>query len=59
MPGEFEIKALSKKQLRDLYGVSYTTLRAWLKNINDLGDYSGKTFTPAQVNKIVTHLGNP
>ncbi|MBD1364386.1 hypothetical protein IDJ77_11255 [Mucilaginibacter sp. ZT4R22] len=56
---EFAIKALSKKELRDWYGVSCKTFKSWLKRIPDLGMYEGKAYTPAQVAKIVTHLGQP
>jgi hypothetical protein len=55
----FAIKALSKGELRHWYGVSAKTFKSWLKQIPDLGLYEGKAYTPAQVAKIVTHLGQP
>jgi transposase len=55
----FKIQAYSKKQLREWYGVSCKTFKTWLKAIPDLGLYEGKAYTPNQVAKIVTHLGQP
>jgi hypothetical protein len=57
--GQFSIKAYSIKELIALYGVTYTTFRSWLTKVSDLGDYAGKKYTPAQVQKIVDHLGEP
>lgn len=56
---EFTVKAYTKTQLASKYGVSLTTFKRWLYNVNDLGAYLGKCFTPAQVQKIVEHLGTP
>lgn len=55
----FTVKAYTKTQMASLYGVSLTTFKRWLHNVHDLGAYLGKCFTPAQVQKIVDHLGNP
>jgi len=55
----FLIRAYSKKELRQCYGVSEKTFRTWLNKIPSLGDYSGKAYTPYQVNIIITHLGTP
>ncbi|WP_113636090.1 helix-turn-helix domain-containing protein [Nubsella zeaxanthinifaciens] len=56
---DFTIKAYTKKQLAAFYGVSRSTFRRWINQISDLGEYIGKTYTPAQVKKIVEHLGTP
>lgn len=56
---QFAIKAYSIKEMHIFYNVTYKTFRAWLSRINDLGEYSGKKYTPAQVKKIVEHLGTP
>jgi hypothetical protein len=55
----FTVKAYTKTQLAGFYGVSLTSFKRWLKNVKDLGEYLGKCFTPAQVQKIVDHLGTP
>lgn len=55
----FTVKAYSKKELMAMYNVSYITLRKWLEKVVNLGDYDGKKYTPAQVQKIVEHIGTP
>jgi hypothetical protein len=55
----FKPVALSKAQLAAMYKVSCKTFRSWLSGINDIGEYKGKAYTPAQVQKITQHLGNP
>ena len=52
------IKPYTKKELKDLYQISYYTLKKWLSKIKNLGDYK-RPFTPAQVSKIFAHLGEP
>lgn len=56
---EFKLKAYSQKELRSHYDVSWQTFRSWLKLVPDLGPYRGKSFTPAQVEKIINHIGKP
>ena len=57
---QFEIKAYSKSQLFAHYGVTAQTFRKWLRPIlTEIGTYTGKMYTPAQVKKIVDHLGPP
>ena len=58
-PKPFVIQAYSNKELRSYYDVSWETFSKWLGKIPDLGEYEGKKFTPAQVKKIVAHLGEP
>ena len=49
-----------KKDLALLYGVTYKTMRSWLSVIEaDIGIYTGKRYTPAQVQLIVERLGLP
>ncbi|MGZ3983397.1 MAG: hypothetical protein ACXVJE_19370 [Mucilaginibacter sp.] len=55
----FRIQAYSKKELASLYKRGPKTFKSWIKLIPDLGEYNGKSYTPAQVEKIVTHLGPP
>jgi len=59
MAEPFKIKAYRKKELAALYDVSTRVFKIWLKNIAELGDYTGRSFTPKQVEKIVEHLGEP
>lgn len=42
-----------------MYNVGEKTLRSWLKKVVDLGSYDGRKYTPAQIQKIVKHLGAP
>ena len=55
----FIIKGYSLKELCTEYDATYKTFKKWLNLIPDLGDYTGKRFTPAQVEKIVKHIGKP
>ncbi|MGZ3999156.1 MAG: hypothetical protein ACXVIY_00935 [Mucilaginibacter sp.] len=59
MSQDFRIQAYRQKELIIIYGVTWKTWVKWLKKIPDLGTYDGKAYTPAQVNKIVTHIGPP
>ncbi|MGN7988673.1 hypothetical protein ACTJKC_15095 [Pedobacter sp. 22226] len=59
LEAQFTIKAYSKKELHALYKVSAKTFRAWIEPIVDLGCYKGQKYTPAQVEKLVFHLGKP
>jgi hypothetical protein len=55
-----EIKAYSKMELVNLYGVSYKTFCAWLKPFkNEIGEYNGKRYTIAQVQIIFNKIGTP
>lgn len=56
---DFSVKAYSKKELKALYNVGEKTLRKWLAKVVNLGSYDGRKYTPAQVQKIVDHLGTP
>jgi predicted site-specific integrase-resolvase len=55
------IKAYSKKQICDLYGVSYKQFNSWFtdEQIKTIGQYKGKCYTPAQVEKIFNLIGAP
>lgn len=55
----FKIQAYSYKEIVALYNVSWHTFKNWISKIPDLGDYTGKKFTPKQVQKIVDHIGEP
>ncbi|MFD1632024.1 hypothetical protein [Pseudopedobacter beijingensis] len=55
----FIIQAYSFKEIIAHYGVSWKTFKNWIAKIPDLGEYTGKKFTPNQVQKIVDHLGKP
>ena len=55
-----EVKAYSYKELAALYNVSYKTIRVWIKPFkSELGNYTGKRFTIAQVQLIFNKIGNP
>jgi len=56
---EFKIQAYRQKELRAWYRVTWRTWSVWIKKIPDLGGYNGKAYTPAQVEKIVNHIGRP
>lgn len=58
-PKTFKIQAYSRKELTEEYRVSLKTFNRWISGIKDLGEYVGKSFTPAQVKKIVDHIGEP
>jgi len=54
------VKAYSKGELKDLYGVSHYTLRVWLKPfIDDIGIIAGGMYTPKQIEIIFSKIGNP
>jgi hypothetical protein len=54
------IKAMNKKQLADLYGVSVNTFSKWLKPFKDrIGKLMGYIYTPKQVRIIFECLGEP
>lgn len=53
-------KALSKKELANMYNVSVWVLRKWLKPHTDkIGAYIGRTYTPVQVQRIFELIGEP
>lgn len=55
----FEIRGYKKWQLAEVYNISRLVLNQWLNTIENLGEYKGRCYTPAQVQKIVNHLGEP
>lgn len=55
----FTVQAYPLKQLRMLYNVSWKTWNRWIEKVPDLGGYDGKSYTPAQVQKIIDHIGKP
>jgi hypothetical protein len=57
--GTFIIKGYRKKELIAMYETTRDTFNAWLQNVPDIGNYKGKSYTPAQVQKIIDHLGPP
>lgn len=57
-----KIKTYSKKELREMYGISRETFNKWLKPIKDiLPNYNptAKILTPAQVKVIFEQWGEP
>jgi hypothetical protein len=57
---EFVIKAYTRKELRNLYGVSYDVFATWLAPYEELwGLKSLRQFSPNQVAKIVDKYGAP
>jgi hypothetical protein len=53
-------RAHCKKDLANLYGVTYKTLAAWLKPFaSQIGPLHGKYFTVAQLEIIFDSLGYP
>lgn len=53
---------VSVKELRNQYNVSKSTLTKWLKMVPDLlypGQKRLNRLTPAQVDKIYKHIGEP
>lgn len=54
------IKAYTKAEIAALYQVSVWVLRQWMKKFDSkVGEYKGKCYTPAQVEIIFEHLGEP
>ena len=54
------VKAYSKKDLRQLYGVTYKTLSRWLKPMaSEIGPLHGRYYTPTQLKIIFDNLGYP
>jgi hypothetical protein len=53
------VKAMSKGDLINAYGVCRTTLRSWLSKVPNLDQKNKKIFTPAEVKIIYEHLGTP
>lgn len=59
IPGRY-LKSYSKKELKDLYEISFRTLQTWLKPHEHLiGEYWGKRYTPLQVEIIFKKLKPP
>lgn len=54
-----KIEPQNKQQLADAYGIGRYTLNAWLLDVPELGEYRGRCFTVAQVERIYAHLGLP
>jgi hypothetical protein len=54
------IKAMNKKQLAGLYGVSVVTFSRWIKPFEKkIGAIKGKLYTPKQIREIYDCLGEP
>jgi transposase len=52
-----EIKAMSKKEIVQYYGISYHILRKWLAPFKDkIGTVIASTYTPKQVKIIIDCL---
>ena len=59
-PGECCCMCYNYKQLAKLYGVSYDTLKRWLKPFaTEIGPVEGRILNPRQVRLIFEKLGNP
>lgn len=57
-PQTIEIKAYTKSELAALYKVSLKVFRSWITpHKRKIGEYLGKTYTPAQVKIITDCLG--
>ena len=55
-----KIRAMTKKEIRQAYGIGSRTLATWLSNIPGLKFRPGKTtYTPREVATIFEHIGNP
>jgi transposase len=58
--GEFVLKALSHKQLAQMYGVSWLTFQNWMKKVeNEVGKKTGHFYHIHQVKKIFQIFGLP
>lgn len=55
----FVVKAYTRKELREMYGVSVPTFRKWLKRIPGFTNFDDNTFTPKEVQQIIDHLNTP
>jgi transposase len=55
-----EIKPYTKKEIINLYGVTYKTFSSWIKKFSEeIGEYKGRRSTINQVQTIFNKLGNP
>jgi hypothetical protein len=55
-----KIQAYSVGELVNLYSVTYHTFKTWLKpHLESIGERQGTFYTPKQVKKIFSKLGNP
>jgi transposase len=58
--GEFVLKALTHKQLAQMYGVSWLTFQNWVKRVeNEVGKKTGHFYHIHQVKKIFQIFGLP
>jgi len=56
----FVLKALTHKQLAQMYGVSWLTFQNWIKKIeSEVGKKTGHFYHIHQVKKIFQLLGSP
>ena len=52
------VRAMSKKQMKEHYGVSYGVLASWLEpHVDSIGAYAGGAYTPRQVGLIFDRIG--
>lgn len=57
---EFVLKALTHKQLAQMYGVSWLTFQNWIKRVeNEVGKKTGHFYHIHQVKKIFQIFGLP
>ena len=49
----------SKKDLKNEYKITYTTLKKWLDMVPDLKNTRKHYFTPIEVELIYSHIGKP
>jgi transposase len=57
---DFTIKALTHKQLAQMYGVSWSTFRNWMKKVeHEVGKKTGHFYHIHQVKKIFQLFGIP
>ncbi len=57
---EFRIKPYSTLELSRIYGISYSTMKRWLKRIKErIGKKVGHYFSVKQIEVIVDEFGCP
>jgi len=49
---------MNKKQLANLYGITPKTFGRWMKRLG-IAPYTGRIYTPNQVETIFSELGKP
>jgi transposase len=55
----YPIKAYSKKEMTNMYGIHRFTFLKWIKKIPEIEINRKRLFTPKEVEIIFNHLGPP